>query len=49
VGVQQALILNLAMGGTFGGDTDPNVKEAKMYVDYIRYYKLGKFGEIKRS
>ena len=42
------LIVNLAMGGLFGGETDPNVKSAKLNVDYIRYYKIGADGALKR-
>jgi beta-glucanase (GH16 family) len=33
------LILNVAMGGTFGGSVDPNFSNAAMEVDYIRVYK----------
>lgn len=33
------LIMNVAMGGTFGGAIDPNVTEAAMEVDYIRVYQ----------
>ena len=40
------VILNLAMGGTFAGDLDPALTGAAMYVDYIRYYKLGKYGRL---
>ena len=32
------LILNVAMGGTFGGDIDPAFTEASMEIDYIRVY-----------
>ena len=32
-------ILNVAMGGTFGGDIDPNFQSATMEVDYIRMYQ----------
>ena len=32
-------ILNVAMGGTFGGSVDPNFSNATMEVDYIRVYK----------
>lgn len=32
------LILNVAMGGTFGGTVDPNFVSATMEVDYIRIY-----------
>ncbi|MFD0931568.1 family 16 glycosylhydrolase [Psychroflexus salinarum] len=33
------LILNVAMGGTFGGDVDPAFTESTMEVDYIRVYQ----------
>lgn len=33
------LLLNVAMGGTFGGSVDPTVTNATMEVDYIRVYK----------
>jgi beta-glucanase (GH16 family) len=33
------LILNVAMGGTFGGAVDPNFSSATMEIDYIRIYK----------
>ena len=33
------LILNVAMGGTFGGAIDPNFVSSSMEVDYIRIYK----------
>ena len=32
-------ILNIAMGGDFGGTVDPTVTNATMEVDYIRVYK----------
>ncbi|MCY7420966.1 MAG: family 16 glycosylhydrolase [Chitinophagaceae bacterium] len=32
-------ILNLAMGGTFGGSVDPAFSNATMEVDYVRVYK----------
>ena len=32
-------IMNLAMGGTFGGDIDPNFTESSMEVDYIRFFQ----------
>ena len=32
-------ILNVAMGGDFGGTIDPNVTNATLEVDYIRVYK----------
>ena len=33
------LILNLAMGGTFGGSVDPNFASSTMEIDYIRVYQ----------
>ncbi|MEI6048586.1 MAG: family 16 glycosylhydrolase [Bacteroidota bacterium] len=33
------LLINLAMGGTFGGTVDPEFTNATMEVDYIRVYK----------
>ena len=33
------LVLNLAMGGTFGGAVDPAFTESTMEVDYIRVYQ----------
>ncbi|WP_081212019.1 glycoside hydrolase family 16 protein [Salegentibacter sediminis] len=33
------LILNVAMGGTFGGDIDPDFAESSMEVDYIRVFQ----------
>lgn len=33
------LILNIAMGGTFGGDVDPGFMESTMEIDYIRVYQ----------
>lgn len=33
------IILNVAMGGTFGGDIDPDFTESTMEVDYIRVYQ----------
>lgn len=32
-------IMNVAMGGTFGGDVDPNFQQSTMEVDYIRMYQ----------
>jgi beta-glucanase (GH16 family) len=33
------IIMNVAMGGTFGGAVDPNFNSASMEVDYIRVYQ----------
>jgi beta-glucanase (GH16 family) len=35
----QFLILNVAMGGTFGGTIDSNFSESSMEIDYIRVYQ----------
>ena len=35
----QFIILNVAMGGTFGGAIDPAFVESTMEVDYVRYYQ----------
>lgn len=34
------MILNLAMGGTLGGDLSEQVKTSKMAVDYVKYYAV---------
>jgi beta-glucanase (GH16 family) len=33
------LIMNVAMGGDFGGEVDPNFVSSTMEVDYIRLYQ----------
>ncbi len=33
------LILNVAMGGTFGGDVDPSFTESSMVVDYVKVFQ----------
>jgi beta-glucanase (GH16 family) len=33
------LLLNLAMGGTFGGSVDPAFTNASMEIDYVRVYQ----------
>ncbi len=35
----QFLILNVAMGGTFGGAIDPNFTTSSMDIDYVRIYQ----------
>lgn len=35
----QFIILNVAMGGNFGGTIDPNFSSATMEVDYVRVYQ----------
>lgn len=36
----QYLLLNVAVGGTLGGEVDPNFTEDQMEVDYVRVYQL---------
>jgi beta-glucanase (GH16 family) len=33
------LIMNVAMGGTFGGPVDPAFTQSSMSVDYVRVYQ----------
>ena len=33
------LILNVAMGGNFGGAIDPNFTSGTMEIDYVRVYQ----------
>lgn len=33
------IIMNIAMGGTFGGEIDPGLDFARMEVDYVRVYQ----------
>lgn len=35
----QFIILNIAMGGGFGGDIDPNFVSSTMQIDYVRVYQ----------
>lgn len=35
----QFIIINLAMGGTFGGPVDPALTSARLEVDYVRVYE----------
>lgn len=39
------IITNLAMGGGFTGDIDPELKSAEMLIDYIRVYSVDGVGE----
>ena len=40
------MILNLAMGGEFGGDIDPNLNKAQLVVDYIKIYAVNGVGKV---
>ena len=35
----QFIILNVAMGGSLGGDIDPNFTQSSMEIDYVRVYQ----------
>ena len=35
----QFIILNVAMGGSFGGSIDPNFTSSTMEIDYVRVYQ----------
>ncbi len=35
----QFIIMNIAMGGTFGGPVDPALTSARMEIDYVRVYE----------
>ncbi len=43
---EQYLILNLAMGGNFGRDIDPNLTESNIQVDWVRVYRVNGVGEL---
>jgi len=38
--------LNLAMGGQFTGDIDPELQEAELVIDWIRFYSIDGIGEV---
>jgi len=40
------LLINLAMGGTFGGAIDPNLKSATMSVDWVHVSSINGVGEV---
>lgn len=40
------LILNLAMGGTFGGEIDKNVQNSQLNVRWVRYSTINGVGEL---
>ena len=44
------LILNLAMGGTYAGEyIDPELNQAQLNVDYIRYYSVNGVGKVTKG
>jgi beta-glucanase (GH16 family) len=42
------LVLNLAVGGQFTGDVDPDLKKGALYVEWIRYYSVGGVGKVTK-
>ena len=42
------LILNLATGGNFEPNIDPNVQSGSLSIDYIRYYSINGVGKLIR-
>ena len=40
------IITNLAMGGGFTGEIDPNLNKAEMLIEYIRVYSVDGVGEV---
>jgi beta-glucanase (GH16 family) len=40
------MILNVAAGGWFAGDIDPDLNSAQMNIDYIRYYSINGQGTM---
>jgi beta-glucanase (GH16 family) len=40
------VIVNMAIGGGFGGSVDPSLTSATMNIDWIRYYSVGGVGQV---
>lgn len=40
------LIMNLAIGGWFAGDVDPNLESAELVVDSIKYFAVDGIGQL---
>jgi hypothetical protein len=41
------MILNLAIGGTYAGEyIDPELNQAQLSVDYIRFYSVNGVGKV---
>ena len=40
------VILNLAMGGQFGGSIDPTLNQTTLSVDWVRYYSIDGVGRV---
>ena len=43
------LIMNLAMGGTFTGDIDPDLQSADLSFDWVRFYSINGIGKVYRK
>jgi len=43
------LILNLAMGGNFGGAIDANLDRTALSVDWVRYYSVDGLGKVNNK
>ena len=44
--IQFYLILNLAIGGWFAGEVDPQLTHAALTIESIRYYSENGVGEL---
>lgn len=42
------LLLNLAVGGQFTGEVDPDLKKGTLSVEWIRYYSLDGIGKVTK-
>ena len=42
------LIMNVAVGGQFTGEIDPDLKSGAMSIDWVRYYSLDGVGKVTR-
>ena len=40
------LIINLAIGGWFAGEVDPNLRAAQLEIEWIKYYSENGIGEL---
>ena len=40
------LVTNLAMGGWFGGQVDPDLQKAQLAIDWIRFYSVNGVGKV---
>jgi beta-glucanase (GH16 family) len=41
------LLVNLAIGGGFAGQVDPNLKDATLELEWIRHYSIDGIGEVR--